>query len=290
MIRAFLYQKSGKFSALTGVAKAAKSRAMTITPSPRMAALIALAQTAGREIMAIYHSDFAAKIKDDLSPVTEADEAAERVILAGLAEIDPATPAISEEAAAQGRIPDVSRRFYLVDPLDGTKEFISRNGEFTVNIGLIELGSPVAGIVYAPAINRMFWGEAGAGGGVADLEPGADPAQAAWLPLAIRKAPPEGLTVVASRSHRDEKTEAYLKTVSVASLKSAGSSLKFCLVAAGEADLYPRFGRTMEWDTAAGHAVLAAAGGRVMTEDGAPLLYGKRARGFDNPGFIASAA
>ena len=263
---------------------------MTMSPSPRMSALIALAQHAGREIMAIYHSGFTTAIKDDLSPVTEADEAAERVILAGLAEIDPRTPAISEEAAAQGRIPDVSRRFYLVDPLDGTKEFISRNGEFTVNIGLIELGQPVAGVVYAPAINRMFWGETGVGSGVATLEPGDELASARWSPLATRAAPAGGLTVVASRSHCDEKTKTYLKTIAVADLKSAGSSLKFCLIAAGEADLYPRFGRTMEWDTAAGHAVLAAAGGRVMTEDGAPLLYGKRARGFDNPGFIASAA
>ena len=257
-------------------------------PSAHMSALIALALRAGREIMTIYHSDFGTTIKQDLSPVTEADEAAERVILAGLAELDVSTPVISEEAASQGRIPDVSRRFYLVDPLDGTKEFISRNGEFTVNIGLIDLGKPVAGVVYAPAIRRMFWGECGVGCGRAELDPADDLSDVAWLALGTRAAPAGGLTVVASRSHRDEKTDAYLKTVSVADLKSAGSSLKFCLIAAGEADLYPRFGRTMEWDTAAGHAVLAASGGRVMTETGTPLLYGKRARGFDNPGFIAS--
>jgi 3'(2'), 5'-bisphosphate nucleotidase len=134
---------------------------MTPSPSQLMTSLIALALKAGGEIMAVYGRDFSAKLKADLTPVTDADEAAERVILAGLAEIDPKTPAISEEAATLGRVPDVSRRFYLVDPLDGTKEFLSRNGEFTVNIGLIDLGSPVAGVVYAPAVGRLFWGEQG---------------------------------------------------------------------------------------------------------------------------------
>jgi 3'(2'), 5'-bisphosphate nucleotidase len=259
---------------------------MTIKPSPLMQSLIDLAIIAGREIMAIYATDFSAKAKGDLSPVTEADEAAERVILAGLAKIDPATPVISEEAASAGIIPEASDTFFLVDPLDGTKEFISKNGEFTVNIARVENGQPVAGVVYAPAIGRLFWGERGIGAaqGKSDGEEAGD-----WRKITVRATPEDGATVVASRSHRDQATDDFLKSVKVKSLTSAGSSLKFCLVAAAEADLYPRFGRTMEWDTAAGHAVLAAAGGKVMTVDGAPLAYGKRQRGYDNPGFIASA-
>ena len=259
---------------------------MSLAPSAFMQALIDLAIRAGTEIMAIYATDFTATAKGDLTPVTEADEAAEKLILAGLARINPAIPVISEEAAAAGRIPEVSETFFLVDPLDGTKEFISRNGEFTVNIALVEHGVPVAGVVYAPALRRMFWGERQTGAAQGRIE--AD-AATAWQPLGVRPLPAEGATVVASRSHRDQATEDHLSTVKVKSLCSAGSSLKFCLVAAAEADLYPRFGRTMEWDTAAGHAVLLAAGGRVMTVDGPALSYGKRARGYDNPGFIASA-
>lgn len=259
---------------------------MSTTPSPFMQDLINLAFAAGREIMAVYATDFSAKAKEDLTPVTVADEAAEKIILAGLVKIDPATPVISEEAAAAGRIPDVARDFYLVDPLDGTKEFISRNGEFTVNIARIEDGNPVAGIVFAPALRRAFWGERGRGAAAGALT--ADDS-VTWMPIGVRPCPADGATVVASRSHRDQATDDYLRTIQVKSLCSAGSSLKFCLVAAGEADLYPRFGRTMEWDTAAGHAVVAAAGGRVMTVDGLPLTYGKRQRGYDNPGFIVSA-
>ncbi|MFN4142795.1 3'(2'),5'-bisphosphate nucleotidase CysQ [Aestuariivirga sp.] len=259
---------------------------MKPSPSPFLQPLIDLAILAGREIMAIYATDFSAKAKGDLTPVTEADEAAERIILAGLKKLDPSIPVISEEAASAGMIPDVATRFFLVDPLDGTKEFISKNGEFTVNIALVENGSPVAGVVYAPALRRIFWGEAGKGAAQGTVE--AD-AAGTWQPLAVRPLPAEGATVVASRSHRDQATEEFLKKLKVKALCSAGSSLKFCLVAAGEADLYPRFGRTMEWDTAAGHAVLLAAGGKVMTVDGPALTYGKRSRGYDNPGFIASA-
>lgn len=249
--------------------------------------LIRLAIVAGREIMSIYATDFSAKAKGDLTPVTEADEAAEKVILAGLKKIAPEVPVISEEAASAGVIPAVSREFFLVDPLDGTKEFISKNGEFTVNIARVENGVPVAGVVYAPALKRIFFGEKGAGAAQAELGEGDRIAD--WKSIAVRPLPGDGAVVVASRSHRDAATDDYLKKVHVKSLCSAGSSLKFCLVAAGEADLYPRFGRTMEWDTAAGHAVLLAAGGKVMTVEGAPLSYGKRERGYDNPGFIASA-
>lgn len=258
---------------------------MMISPSPFIQGLVDLSLAAGREIMAIYATDFSAKAKGDLTPVTEADEAAERVILAGLEKLAPETPVISEEAASAGRIPEVAQQFILVDPLDGTKEFISRNGEFTVNIAKVENGAPVAGVVYAPALGRIFWGESGKGAAQGEITP--DHA-ISWKPISVRARPSDGATVVASRSHRDAATDDYLKSVKVKSLCSAGSSLKFCLVASGEADLYPRFGRTMEWDTAAGHAVVAAAGGTVMTVDGIPLAYGKRQRGYDNPGFIVS--
>jgi 3'(2'), 5'-bisphosphate nucleotidase len=258
-----------------------------VIPTADTKALVKLALSAGQEIMAIYATDFTAQTKNDLSPVTEADEAAERLILAGLASYDAATPVISEEAASAGRIPEVANRFYLVDPLDGTKEFVSRNGEFTVNIARIENGLPILGVVYAPAVRRIFWGETGKG--AAEGSVAAD-GTIAWKKLSVRPCPAGGAVVVASRSHRDAATEDFLKTIKVAKLVSAGSSLKFCLVAAGEADVYPRFGRTMEWDTAAGHAVLLAAGGKVLNSDGEPLCYGKRERGFDNPGFIASAA
>ncbi|MGE0005780.1 MAG: 3'(2'),5'-bisphosphate nucleotidase CysQ [Parvibaculaceae bacterium] len=261
-----------------------------IRPSARLLALADLAVAAGREIMAIYAGPLVAHQKSDLTPVTEADEVAETIILAGLKQLDPATPVISEEAAAAGMIPEVAGRFYLVDPLDGTKEFLSRNGEFTVNIALIAEAAPLAGVVLAPALGRVFCGEMGAGAYEARSEPEAGAASLDWRLLRARKAPPLGPVVVASRSHRDERTEAYLKCLGAPKVVSAGSSLKFCLLASGEADLYPRFGRTMEWDTAAGHAVLAAAGGHVETETGEPLTYGKAGRGYDNPAFIARGA
>lgn len=257
-------------------------------PSPDMLILLRLARAAAREIMAIYGSDFAVRDKADLSPVTEADEKAEKVILAGLHENFPDVPVVAEEQAAAGVVPVTAEDFFLVDPLDGTKEFLSRNGEFTVNIARIRDGKPVMGVVYAPATNALYWGEQGT---AAHAEFGLDDAigKATWKACRVRQAPDTGLTVIASRSHRDAETDAYLATVKVAKLISAGSSLKFCRVACGSADLYPRFGRTMEWDTAAGQAVLEAAGGRVMEVDGTPLRYGKRQRGFDNPAFIASA-
>jgi 3'(2'), 5'-bisphosphate nucleotidase len=260
---------------------------LNVTPNLEVKALVNLALLAGREILAIYATDFGSRTKSDLSPVTEADEAAEHIILEGLAKLDVNTPVISEEAASAGRVPQVANRFYLVDPLDGTKEFVSRNGEFTVNIALIENGLPVVGVVYAPAIKRIFWGDAANGAAEGRL---AANESITWKKLAVRPCPSDGAIVVASRSHRDQATDDFLKTVKVAKLVSAGSSLKFCLIAAGEADLYPRFGRTMEWDTAAGHAVLLAAGGKVLNVAGQPLCYGKCERGFDNPGFIASAA
>lgn len=240
--------------------------------------LLPIARAAGKLIMAIYASDFSVRGKGDASPVTEADEKAEAWILPALESLTPDVPIVAEEAVAAGRIPTVGERFWLVDPLDGTKEFISKNGEFTVNIALIEHGEPVLGVVYAPALDRLFAGAVGPGAFVEE--------RGVRRPVAVRKAPEAGLTVVASRSHNDASAlDAFLAGRKVAELRSAGSSLKLCLVAGGEADVYPRLGRTMEWDIAAGHAVLAAAGGRITTVDGESFSYGKRE--FENPHFVA---
>lgn len=251
--------------------------------------LTSVALEAGRIIMEIYERNPEARLKDDRTPVTEADTAAEAYILAELARLCPDIPIVSEEAAAEGKIPQVADLFFLVDPLDGTREFLSRNGEFTVNIGLISKGSAVAGIIYTPASGRMFRGRAGEGAEQAEIMPSGSLSDADWQPIAVRTADAGQLIAVASRSHRDERTDAYLEEHGVSETKSAGSSLKFCLLATGEADLYPRMGRTMEWDTAAGQAILSAAGGSVVTEAGEPLTYGKKERGFDNPHFIARA-
>ena len=228
--------------------------------------------------MEVYATDFDVVAKGDASPVTVADERAEALIVAALHELAPAIPIVAEEAVAAGQVPAVGDRFWLVDPLDGTKEFIKRNGEFTVNIALIEDGRPVLGVVCAPALDRLYAGATGVGAYVLD--------SGGRRPLRCRAVPPEGLTVVASASHGDPGLlDDYLRGRPVAARRAIGSSLKLCLVAAGEADLYPRFGRTMEWDIAAGHAVLAAAGGAVTDLAGAPLGYGKP--GFDNPAFVA---
>lgn len=252
---------------------------MPMTLPDLLERLLPVARAAGEAILAVYATDFAVRGKEDASPVTEADERAEALILAQLAQLTPDIPVVSEEAAAAGRVPEVAERFWLVDPLDGTKEFISRNGEFTVNIALIDHGRPVLGVVLAPALGRLFGGAEGLGAFVED--------GAGRRAIAVRVPPQEGLTVVASRSHGDSAAlDAFLAGRKVASLANAGSSLKLCLVAAGEADLYPRLGRTMEWDIAAGDAVLRAAGGRVTDLAGADLRYGKP--GLDNPHFVAS--
>ena len=220
------------------------------------------------------------RTKADLSPVTNADEAANGFLVRELANLTRATPVIAEESITLGEtLPPSNNTFWLVDPLDGTKEFISRNGEFTVNIALVEDGRPVMGVVYAPALKRAFNGALGLG---ASCREGDAPAQA----ISTRPAPQDGLSIVASRSHgQGVEMDAFLAGLNIREEKAAGSSLKFCLVAAGEADVYPRFGRTMEWDTAAGHAVLLAAGGNVTRTDATPLVYGKK--GFENPHFIA---
>ena len=247
--------------------------------------LIYTAQRAGAAIMAVYATDFAVRDKADASPVTAADEAAEKILLADLAAIAPGVPVVAEEAVAAGHVPVVADRFFLVDPLDGTREFVSHRDEFTVNVALIEAGEPVLGVVFAPARRELYWGDVRAGkAGTIDADPdGTMPSMGAGI--AARVAPPRGLTAVASRSHRTPETDAFLTNYSIAEFRSIGSSLKFCLVAAGQADIYPRIGTTMEWDTAAGHAVLVAAGGSVTGLAGEPFRYGKP--GFKNGNFVA---
>jgi 3'(2'), 5'-bisphosphate nucleotidase len=239
----------------------------------------AAARKAGEAILAVYSTDFDVERKSDDSPVTQADLDAERIILDVLRRLTPDIPVVAEEEVSAGRTPDVGDRFWLVDPLDGTREFLSRNGEFTVNIALVQDRRPILGVVHAPARGLTFTGFLP---GHATRQEGDGPAKR----IAVRTPPPDGLTVVASRRHGSvEEGELFLEGRTVADRIACGSSLKFCVVAAGEADVYPRFGRTMEWDTAAGHAVLAAAGGRLTTTDGNEFLY--RKPGFENPGFIA---
>jgi 3'(2'), 5'-bisphosphate nucleotidase len=243
---------------------------------------------AGRVILDIYRAGAAVRLKGDTSPVTEADEAAERLILAALARHMPDVPVVAEEEVAAGRIPDVSGgRFILVDPLDGTREFIGGHDDFTVNIALIEAGIPVLGVVHAPALHALYLGGPGRAEKVKLDE---KDAVIARMPIAARLkgASPSALV---SRSHNCDATDAYIRKAAILERKTVGSSLKFCMVAEGVADLYPRFSPTMEWDTAAGDAVLRAAGGMVATEDGVPLTYGKRLpglRAFENPPFLAT--
>jgi 3'(2'), 5'-bisphosphate nucleotidase len=261
---------------------------MASMPSATAIALAEIAARAGEIVMGHYASgDVANWKKDDHSPCTAADRDAEHFILAELAKVAPGVPVVAEEEAADGRTPKIGFHFFLVDPLDGTKEFLNRNGEFTVNIAQIENGVPVRGVVFAPAKHRLFFGETPGAAFELELQSGAAPDWSLARPIHVRKPAADGMIAVASRSHRDSKTDEYLAHYNVKDFVTAGSSLKFCLVAAGEADIYPRHGRTMEWDTAAGHAVLAAAGGSVTKLDGTPFLYGKASEGFANPFFVA---
>lgn len=248
--------------------------------------MTALALEAGALILRIYAGAFSVGTKRDASPVTEADTLAEAAILAGLERLAPGVPVLAEERAAAGSAPELGRRFFLVDPLDGTREFVSRTGEFTVNIAFVEDGRARLGVVYAPAMGRLYAGGRGLGAFRADGEGAGERRR-----IHAREAPDAGLVAVASRSHGTPETDEFLRSLKVADYVAAGSSLKFGLVAEGAADVYPRLGRTMEWDTGAGQAVLEAAGGRVVVHPtGEPLIYGKSTRGFDNPHFIAWGA
>ncbi|NQU59244.1 MAG: 3'(2'),5'-bisphosphate nucleotidase CysQ [Rhodospirillales bacterium] len=238
-----------------------------------------LAKSAGKEIMKIYNTDFVVETKADSSPVTEADRIAEELIIRGLREgVTSRYPIIGEEAFAAGTAPEIGNGpFWLVDALDGTKSFISKSAEFTVNIALIDAGIPTLGVVHAPALGDTYWGSRSG----AFSEHAGEPSKTISCRLPDDDA---GMVVVASRNHRSPELEDYIAELNVKSSTSAGSSLKFCLVAAGLADIYPRLGRTMEWDTAAGHAVVLAAGGSVRKLDDSPLGYAKP--GFENPHFV----
>jgi 3'(2'), 5'-bisphosphate nucleotidase len=241
-------------------------------------ALADAAREAGEAILTIVRHGFEVEAKSDRSPVTEADRAAELIILAALARAAPGVPVIAEEEVAAGRIPAHEDRFFLVDPLDGTKEFVRGGEDYTVNIGLVEQRTPKLGIVYAPASRRLHAGIVGHGAWMDD--------GSGRQPIRTR-APGRELTAVASKSHFTQNTADYLAAaVGLCDYVSVGSSLKFCILAEGKADIYPRMSPTSEWDTAAGHAVLLAAGGRVDAPDGSPLAYGKRA--FVNRAFVAT--
>ena len=252
---------------------------MISSPDTLVDELADIAREAGEAILAVVRRGFDVEAKRDASPVTEADRAAELVILAALARAAPGVPVIAEEEVAAGRIPAHDDVYFLVDPLDGTKEFVRGGDDYTVNIGLIEGGTPRLGVVYAPATGRLHGGCVGKG---------------AWLDegdgrRAIRtRARGEQITAVASKSHLNQATIDYLEAaVGACGYVSVGSSLKFCIIAEGEADIYPRAAPTSEWDTAAGHAVLLAAGGLVDGTDGSPLRYGKPA--FLNRAFVATS-
>ncbi|HEX8621197.1 MAG TPA: 3'(2'),5'-bisphosphate nucleotidase CysQ [Allosphingosinicella sp.] len=250
--------------------------------------LIDAALVAGAEIERIYGEGCATEEKDDGSPVTVADRNAEAIILERLRAAFPDIPVLAEEEAAAGRIPELGPHFFCVDPLDGTRGFVQRNGEFTVNIGLIKDGRPVAGVIYAPDSKLLYFGARGEG--AFRGRDGGPPE-----PIRPRPRPAAGLTAVGSRSHASHGTAEKAAHLAIADFVASSSSLKFCLVAEGTADVYPRHGTTAEWDTAAGQAILEAAGGRVMAldEEGretGPLTYGKADRGFLNPHFIAWGA
>ena len=250
---------------------------MTLPDSPELSLMLCrLARDAGDLIMGYYDRRIVARAKADASPVTDADEAAERLIVEGLRSLAPDIPIVAEESFAAGCAPDIGGGpFWLVDPLDGTKEFINRNGEFTVNIALIRDGEPVEGVVLAPAMPVIYFTR----GGDAYMAEGDEE------PRLIRAGNGDrGIVAVVSRSHYSAETDDFLKQYDIVRERAAGSSLKFGLIASGAANLYPRLGRTMEWDTAAGDAVVRAAGGSVRTLDNEPLAYGKP--GFENPPFV----
>ncbi len=261
-------------------------KAQVIDPDAAAEIFAHIALEAAVAVMQVYAGDSCARRKTDGSPVTDADEAAEAIILARLASHFPDLPVLAEEAASKGRLEVRGPAFILVDPLDGTREFLSRNGEFTVNIALIVDGVPRGGAVFAPALGKLWF--AGSGASACDAAPGsALPPPSMRRAVFARPAPEHGLTATVSRSHANPETEAYLSRLPIRERQAAGSALKFCAIAEGKADVYPRFGKTMEWDTAAGDAILRAAGGIVADPQGRPLRYGKSAAHFANGPFIA---
>ena len=252
--------------------------------------LLSVALAAARAQMAHFGTGMEVERKADRSPVTAADRQSEEIILAGLARVAPGVPVIAEEEVAAGRIPGIAGPFFLVDPLDGTKGFIKGRPQFTINIGLIEARRPVFGLLYAPALADFYVTLAADETVNARLEPESTVrslADCELRPLRGRVPDPHALVALTSQSHLNSATEGFLASYNVIERRALGSSLKFGLIAKGEADFYPRVGPTCEWDTAAGHAVLIAAGGAVTAIDGSPLLYGNAERRFENPDFVA---
>ena len=254
-------------------------------------AMTSAAIAAGDVILAARRAGLTVEKKSDASPVTDADRAAEVLIAARLAAIAPTVPMIGEEGVSEGRVPDPGDVFFLVDPLDGTREFVKGGNDFTVNIGVIRNGRPEIGIIYVPASAKLFGGVVGEGAWRTEVVNGTPGPRRA---MQVRPAPAGAIDVVASRSHRTPETDAFIRRFDVANLINRGSSLKFCAVAEGKADLYPRMGTTMQWDTAAGEAILTAAGGRVVQLDGRPLFYGRGPaagpEAFRNPWFVAAGS
>jgi 3'(2'), 5'-bisphosphate nucleotidase len=243
--------------------------------------------------MQVFGNQSSLRHKPDGSPVTEADEQAEEIILEALETVAPDIPVVAEEAVSRGKLPRLGEQFFLVDPLDGTKEFVRGSTDFTVNIALVAKCKPVFGIVYAPATSALYMTLGQDHAAFARLAPTGQPETLAGLQskhIHVRQAPEDGLVVATSRSHASPDLDRWLPSLRIKERKTLGSSLKFCLVAAGEVDLYPRLGPTCEWDIAAGHAVLSAAGGHVTTLDGKPMTYGKVNSDFVNPGFLAFGA
>lgn len=256
-------------------------------------ALAGAALRAGVVIMQIREAGFEASLKADHSPVTAADLASEALLRAELAAILPGVPVIAEEAVSQGAGETPASTFLLVDPLDGTREFLGASGEFTINIGLIVDGVPALGIIYAPAIGKLYAGATASSEGSAfraTRAPGSLPDRTGWEPIRCRPMPARGLIAVASRSHLDPATEALLAGLDIAERMSCGSALKFGVVAEGRADIYPRLGTVCEWDVAAGHAIILAAGGSVLRPDGTALPYGRTSESYLVPAFIVRGA
>ncbi|MBI1868109.1 MAG: 3'(2'),5'-bisphosphate nucleotidase CysQ [Methylocystis sp.] len=247
----------------------------------------ALAVKAGAIVMAVFAADqIASRLKSDNSPVSEADERAEAFLLERLTRLAPKLPVVAEEAAARGELPAQGDAYVLIDPLDGTKEFIAHGKEFTVNIALVVHKIARAGAIFAPALGRLWF--AGGEAFAVAVQPGATlPPRANWRKLHTRRRPAEGLVALVSRSHLDDATRAFLARNDIRESRDAASSLKFCRLAEGEADVYPRFGPTMEWDIAAGDAILRAAGGIVLTPGSEPFVYGKAIARYRNGPFVA---
>ena len=245
-----------------------------------------VAVEAGAVVMDVYSHDFTLRAKADQSPVCDADERSEALIISRLKDFVPDVPVVAEESVARGLVPDLGPLVILVDPLDGTREFAKRNGEFTINIALVRDGVPSTAVVYAPARGRLW--VAADQAYACDVAPGSPaPPVERMQPIRARQLGARTPVAIASRSHRNAETERLLERLRVSELQEAGSALKFCLIAEGQADICPRIGTTMEWDIAAGDAVLRAAGGVVTGLDGEPLLYGRRDKGFACPDFVA---